>query len=428
MVVSVNAAAISEWTYHRSPDNAHPNGHEQAVVWLMNRARSNPAAEGEWLASSANINVAGGRNYFNVDLELLRSEFNAIEPKPPAAFDYRVYYSARSHALDLISRDAQDHNGQFDRVKATGINWSSYRGSVFSYAQSALNAHAALNIDWGPGPGNMQTGRGHRVGLMSIDANYSNVGVAVLNETNPATQVGRQVIVANYLTLNSGDGIHHNRFVVGTVWRDLNNNNRYDPPEGIPGVVVMPSSGSYYAVTSAGGGYAFPVAANQNVTVEFSGGGVVPSTASANVGTSSVLIDYEVNSGSAEDIAPVSTTGRDIITPLQYSVINTTKLGWGYGSSKNRLEARYRFSGNSQTVILKAIGWDINWANEVKVVVNGKLVGRLARTPAGRSSTVSRYRLPRSMLRPNNNLIRFIQTRPGNRWGIRNVFIQPVGQ
>lgn len=422
------ASAASEWTYHRSADNAHPNGDEQALIWLMNRARSNPAVEGASLASSTNIEVAGGRNYFDVNLAMLRQEFNAIEPAPPAAFDYRLYDAARSHALDLIARDAQDHNGQFDRVKATGIGWSNYRGSVFSYAQSALNAHAAFNIDWGPGPGNMQVNRGHRVGLMSIDAEYSNIGVAVLYESNASTDVGEQVIVANYLKLNTGYTEHFNRFVVGTVWQDQNNNNLYDPSEGISGVLVTPSSGSYYAVTSAGGGYAFPVGANRDVTVAFSGGGVSPSSARVSVRAASVLVDYQVDRGSAAVVFSESKTGKDIVTPLEISVANTTSLGWGYGSRKNRVEARYRFSGNSQTLLLKAVGWDINRTNEVKIIVNGRLIGRLATTPARRSAGVSRFRLPRSILRPYNNLVRFIQTRPGDKWGIKNIVVQPVNQ
>ncbi len=34
---------LREWTFHKSTDGAHPDGNEQQMVWLMNRARSNPA-------------------------------------------------------------------------------------------------------------------------------------------------------------------------------------------------------------------------------------------------------------------------------------------------------------------------------------------------------------------------------------------------
>jgi hypothetical protein len=61
---SITAAPAAEWTYHRTADGQHPNGDEQALVWLMNRARSNPAAEGQWLATESNADVASGRVFF----------------------------------------------------------------------------------------------------------------------------------------------------------------------------------------------------------------------------------------------------------------------------------------------------------------------------------------------------------------------------
>ena len=44
-------SALTEWTYHKTGDNLHPDGNEQQMVWLMNRARSDPAQEGVWLAT-----------------------------------------------------------------------------------------------------------------------------------------------------------------------------------------------------------------------------------------------------------------------------------------------------------------------------------------------------------------------------------------
>ena len=40
-----------EWEYHKTSDNRHPNGNEQQLMWLMNRARSNPIVEGIWFAT-----------------------------------------------------------------------------------------------------------------------------------------------------------------------------------------------------------------------------------------------------------------------------------------------------------------------------------------------------------------------------------------
>jgi len=405
----------------------HPTGHEQAVMWLMNRARANPTAEGEWLATSSHPDVAGGRDYFNVDLELLETEFSAIEATPPAAFDYRLYDAARAHAVNLIGRDAQDHDGQLDRINETGIGWYHYRGSVYSYSDTALQAHAAFNIDWGPGPGNMQTNRGHRMGLMSVDANYTNVGVAIINELDSSTQVGPRVVVVNYTSLDSNFTQHFNRFIVGTVWNDQNGNDRYDPGEGIPGVVVTPSAGGYYAVTSAGGGYAIPAAANRTLTVKFSGGGVAVQQSTIKIGTTSMLLDYETGGATAAEPDPVENiSGTQYTLPLEFDTPDPRRFGWQYGASRNRTETRYRFSGNNKNVLLRAVGWDINRGNEVDVFINGRYIGRLAVTGALRVGGGNRFIIKKGLLNATDNLIQFVQAVPGRAWGVKDVLVNQL--
>ncbi|MCB1920637.1 MAG: hypothetical protein KDJ28_11745 [Candidatus Competibacteraceae bacterium] len=173
VTVAPAATPTVEWTYHRTADGQHPNGDEQQIVWLMNRARQDPTAEGIWLATSTEPSIANGRNFFQVNTQMLQEEFASYAAKPPAAFDVRLYNAAKAHSDDLIVRDAQDHNNQFQRIEDAGFAYSVARGSVFSYATDALNTHAAWNIDWGSGPGGMQTGRGHRMAVMAIDGNYS---------------------------------------------------------------------------------------------------------------------------------------------------------------------------------------------------------------------------------------------------------------
>lgn len=295
--ISPKAATI-EWTFHKTPDGSHPNGHEQQIVWLMNRARANPTQEGIWLASSTEPDVAGGRTYFGVDLNKLQNEFAALAAKPPAAFDNRLYAAAFAHSANLISRDAQDHNQQFARVSEAGFNFWGARGSVFSYASSGLNAHAAWNIDWGPdipddGDG-MQAGRGHRMATMATDGDYTNVGIAAIHETNPATNVGEFVTTGNYCQADTSSANHFNTFIVGTVWNDINGNNQYDPGEGKANVNVSPDRGVYYAVTGESGGYAIPVINNDTYNLTFSGPNLTRNyTKSATLNGKSVLVDIE---------------------------------------------------------------------------------------------------------------------------------------
>jgi hypothetical protein len=282
-----------EWTFHKTADNLHPDGNEQQLVWLMNRARTNPAQEGYWLATSSEADIAGGRSYFGVNLNVLQSEFANYAAKSPAAFDVRMYNAALAHSNDLIVRDAQDHNNQFALIDQAGFKCLSGRGNVFSYARSSLYAHAAFNIDWGGNDGTgMQTGRGHRMAIMSVDGNYTNVGFAMVPENNPNTSVGPLVTTGNFCGANSYYPAHYNQFIVGTVWQDNNGNARYDPGEGVGNVKVEPNLGEYYAVTANSGGYAIPVQSSGLYTITFSG--ATNSVVSVIVNSVSVLVDLKL--------------------------------------------------------------------------------------------------------------------------------------
>lgn len=296
-ILSVADAANTEWTFHKTADGYHPDGHEQQAMWLMNRARSNPTQEGVWLATSPDWDVAGGRNWFDVDLNMLQDEFAALAVKPPAAFDNRLYTAAYEHSLHLIHDDSQDHIGQFDRISDAGFHYWGARGSVFSYADSGLNAHAAWNIDWGGTEGGMQVGRGHRMATMSADGDYTNVGISAIHETSSATSVGEYVTTGNYCYANPNEANHYNIFIVGTVWHDANGNSQYDPGEGIGNVSVTPDQGDYYAVTGDSGGYAIPVDPEQSYSVTFSGADLPGNyIKSVLVEQGSALLDIETSS------------------------------------------------------------------------------------------------------------------------------------
>ena len=283
----------TEWSYHKTSDNLHPDGNEQQMLWLLNRARSNPTQEGIWLATISDPDIAAARTFWGVDLSVLQAAFAAIPVRPPAAFDVRLYTAAKAHSDYLISIDDQTHTGQFDRIDAAGFKYTAAAGIVFSYSEHTVYGHAGFNIDWGSGPYGMQDPPGHRNAIMSTNTYYSNVGYAVVPENDISTQVGPQVITGNLAYANTGYPDHFNRFIVGTVWEDTNSNGQYDPGEGLAGVTVMPDSGTYYAVTGNSGGYAVPADAG-TYTVSFSGGELVGAyTRSVAVGTSSVLQDLE---------------------------------------------------------------------------------------------------------------------------------------
>lgn len=284
-----------EWIYHKTADGLHPDGTEQQMVWLMNRARANPAQEGIWLATSDHPDIEGPRTFFNVNLQILMNEFASYSAKPPAAFDRRLYSAAESHSQYLISIDGQNHDGQFDRIDAAGFHYTAARGNVFSYTENGVHGHAGFNIDWGFSADGMQDGRGHRQAIMSLDGDYTNVGIAAVPEYNGTTSVGPLVVTGNYANAFIGYANHYNRFLVGTVWQDDDGDSMYDPGEGIGGVTVTPDHGTFYAVTSSSGGYAIPILAPGSYQVTFSGSGV-SGASTVGIGTDSVLLDFTLAS------------------------------------------------------------------------------------------------------------------------------------
>jgi hypothetical protein len=330
------ARATTEWVWHKSADGLHPDGNEQQMMWLMNRARANPTAEGQFLSNTGDPHVESDIASFRVDLPKMQAEFATYAPRPPAAFDRRLYDAALQHDVYLIATQSQNHLGQFYRVVASGFKFATWAGNVFSYANSALHAHAAFNIDWGISSDGMQPGRGHRAALMSLPAVgslLSNVGIAVAPDALP--RAGPFVVTINY-AVPQAVANQANRFIVGTVWSDSNNNGRYDPGEGKGGVTVQPASGNWHAVTAAGGGYAIPVDQPGDFQVTFSGGGFgAPVQRSVTVGNESALLDVMATPAVALklDISRVPTAAAVMLTwsggnpPYQVQVSSNVHAG-----------------------------------------------------------------------------------------------------
>lgn len=294
------AAPSTEWIRHKGNNGATPSAAEQRMLWLMNRARSNPTAEGLFLAATGDPAVTSAITFFNVNVSKMKNEFAAIPARAPAAFDFMLWQASAAHSNRLIADNEQNHDGQIDKVLAKHV-CNGMLVSVFSFSESALHCHAALNIDWGNEADGMQTGRGHRRGIMGIgepdiSVALSLTGLAMVPGNGPgANGVGPLVFSGVYCP---GDGDEQNRYLVGTVWDDLDDDGQYDEGEGLGGVTVMPNSGTFFAITGDAGGYAIPITVAAQYTVTFSGGdldaGVYQSM--IDVGGGSVLLDLELSS------------------------------------------------------------------------------------------------------------------------------------
>ena len=64
-------------------DIGDPTNKEVLSLELINRARSNPKKEGEFLAATGDSNIEGAISYFNVNTDILKSDFAGYTKKPP---------------------------------------------------------------------------------------------------------------------------------------------------------------------------------------------------------------------------------------------------------------------------------------------------------------------------------------------------------
>jgi hypothetical protein len=248
-----------------------PTDEEQLYVEMINRARANPAAEGERLRATTDPEVVSAYRFFNVDLELMVAEFAAIDPAPPVAMNAQLLEAARLHSADMFANEFQGHSGSDgstlgQRATAQGYPWSSLAENVYSFAKSVWQGHAGFNVDWGAGgAGGMQLDRGHRVNIHNPGSREIGVGV-VLGQKG---SVGPQLVTQDFGTRQGATPL-----VTGVAYYDLNENDFFDPGEGIGGITVLVDGSTFYAVTADTGGYAVPVPRDGSYNVTFSGPGL----------------------------------------------------------------------------------------------------------------------------------------------------------
>ncbi len=303
-----------------------PTDEEQLYLELINRARVNPPEEGVRLANLKDPDVLGAYEFFAVDTNLLVSQFDAISSNGPLAMNEQLTTAARLHAMYLFNNVTQSHTGSGgstlgDRVRAQGYRYS-VGENVYSYAKSVVHGHAGFEVDWGVGPGGMQTPPGHRIN--THNGLFHEVGIGMFlgtnrrtNELNQVEEVGPQLVVQDF-----GAGPAGKPFVTGVAYYDLNGNGVYDLGEGIGGVTVRVSGSTFYAITANSGGYAVPVSGNGDFNVTFSGPGFTDATLMKTIS--------ENNNAKADFIpayAPPVVSGADMPGVDRANVYSFTPVG-----------------------------------------------------------------------------------------------------
>ena len=283
---SVHAAASSY-------PQADPTEQEQYLLQKLNRARIDPVGEGQRLADWLR-NTADGQSvvaYYQISPDQVQSAIATFPAVSPLIFNASLGTAARGHSADLVANNitwdsglahsGSDNSTPGSRDRAAGFTQGIGSENVAIAVDSLDTIHAGYLVDWG------NPDLGHRKASFDgyLDMSMVGVGVVVTNngtftETedtgypNPAFNGGVLTVADNpaYLT--------------GVVYRDSNGNGQYDVGEGVAGATVTVQNGSFYAVTSASGGYSLPLVSTDgvnmdgsvSVAVQFSDGSTVSKT------------------------------------------------------------------------------------------------------------------------------------------------------
>lgn len=303
-----------------------PTPEEQLMLEMVNRARANPTEEGIRLMDTDDARVQSAYSYFNINKTATKAAFTAYPQRPPLAFHPDLTTAARNHSKDMDANNFQGHtssNGDDLSRRYAKVGYASqgmYGENVAAYSESVWHGHCGLNVDWGE---QNQIELGHRENIMNFkSAVYTEIGVGILFNGKGLMQgsVGPYVITQTF-------GTRSQRYITGVVYADKNNNGFYDMGEGLEGVTIKPSRGSYYAVSSTSGGYAIPFTGSGSVTITASGGNLsAPVTKTVDFTGDNTKVDFipaSAGPGAVTLQAPANNaTGRTL----------ELALSWGKGS------------------------------------------------------------------------------------------------
>ena len=112
-------------------------------------------------------------------------------------------------------------------------------------------------------------------------------------------------------------------YLLGVIYNDRNNNNLYDIGEGIGGVTITLSTGSYYAISSSSGSYAIPIPMSGTITVTASGPGFGPIIKSVTLNGINIKLDFTSQFSSQTSFQLTTQTSLQSITQTTSATTQT---------------------------------------------------------------------------------------------------------
>ena len=275
-----------------------PTDEEQLHLELINRARADANAEAQRLIELAITDPDVNDQFFrawNVDTNLMKAQFSTNPPVAPLSFNAKLINAARGHSQYMFDNAVQAHTEPTPsladpgaRAKTAGYQYLNLGENVFLNATSVQQGHAAFDVDWGPGPGGMQSPPGHRNTIHS--GSFVEVGIGVIKGTNKVNgnEAGPQVVTEDF-----GAPLTATHYITGVAYYDINGNNFYDLGEGLPGVRVTVDGTSTFAITTTSGGYSIPVTPNASHTVRFNANGYTELASVVGPSPNNIKVDFK---------------------------------------------------------------------------------------------------------------------------------------
>ncbi len=283
-------------------DSGDPSPSNQLVLEYINRARSDPVAEGKRLG---------------IDIHEGLANPGLVGPRPPLAMNRILLGIATAHSRDMYNLNYFSHtdpNGTnpFDRMAHAGYNYMlAGENMAAGTGLSATQLEDLMMVDSGT------QGRPHRVNLLDLINSYpcgdppciySEVGIGYFGGAIP-NGIGLTSLITEDFGAASAV-----QFLLGIVYNDRNSNSFYDIGEGIAGVTITTSAGGYYAVSSTSGGYAIPIGTSGSISVTASGPGFGSITKSVTVTDANVKLDFTSQASSTTSFQSTAQTSSQTTT------------------------------------------------------------------------------------------------------------------
>jgi hypothetical protein len=291
-----------------------PTPAEQLVLEYINRARSDPVAEGQRLG---------------IDIHEGLSDPSLVGPRPPLAMNSILLGIAQAHSQDMynlnyFSHDDPNGTTPYDRMIHAGYDYLLAGENMAAGGTEATAAELEdlMMIDAGT------PGRPHRVNLLDLrnpypcgdpPCAYSEVGIGYYERATPNGIGLGSLITEDFGAANTGP------FLLGVVYNDQNHNNFYDIGEGLAGVKITPSSGGYYAISSSSGGYTIPIGTFGTITVTSSGPTFAPITKTVTLNGANIKLDFTASAQiTSSATTSVQTSSTSTVVTTSSTVIMTS--------------------------------------------------------------------------------------------------------